>query len=166
MPDLLAHALLAYSLATIASWRFDWISRPYVTVAMAGAFVPDMAKAALVVPNYRVEQFVGIPFSWFGLHTLGGVLCSVLVGVLLVGRRERVRVFLLLSVGAGSHLLADAFLLKPSGRSYPVVWPVSRVFPPTPGLYLSTDTAPAIVLAVVALVVYGLTRSGLVGEGS
>ncbi|KAB1193260.1 metal-dependent hydrolase [Haloferax sp. MBLA0076] len=158
MPDLLAHALLAYSLATIASWRYEWVSRPYVTVAMAGAFIPDMAKAELVVSNYWMEQFLGIPFDWFGLHTTGAALCSVLVGVLLVRSSERVRVGALLALGAASHLVADAFLLKPTGVSYPLLWPLTRYYPPTPGLYLSTDVMPAVVLGVVALGTTLVTR--------
>lgn len=166
MPDLLSHALLAYSLAMIASWRYDWITRPYVTVAMAGAFIPDIAKAELVVPSDRVELLLGVLFDWFGIHTTGAVICSVLIGVLLVHSNERVRVSLLLTLGAASHLIADAFLLKPTGVSYPVLWPLTRVYPPTPGLYLSTDIEPAIVLGTMALLVYGVTRSGLVVSDS
>lgn len=166
MPDLLSHALLAYILATIASWRYEWITRPYVTAAMAGAFIPDMTKVMLVFPSARVEQLLGIPFDWIGLHTAGAALCSVLIGVLLVSESERARVFLLLSIGAASHLIADAFLLKPTGLSYPLFWPLTRIHPPTPGLYLSTDVEPAIVLGALALVVYGVTRSGLLMDNS
>ncbi|RDZ48211.1 metal-dependent hydrolase [Haloferax sp. Atlit-19N] len=158
MPDLLAHALLAYTIATVASWRYEWITRPYVTVAMAGAFIPDMTKVRLLIPSARVEQLLAIPFDWIGLHTAGAALCSVLIGVLLVPESERRRVFTLLSVGAASHLIADAFLLKPTGLSYPLFWPVTRIHPPTPGLYLSTDFEPALVLGIVALVAYGVTR--------
>ncbi|RDZ35276.1 MULTISPECIES: metal-dependent hydrolase [Haloferax] len=158
MPDLLSHALIAYSLATVASWRYDWITRPYVTAAMAGAFIPDMAKAALVIPSARVEQLIGMPFDWFGLHTLGAAVCSVLIGVILVSQHERRRVGLLLSLGASSHLLADALLRKPTGLSYPLLWPLSRVYPPTPGLYLSTDIWPAIVLSIVAAVVWSVDK--------
>ncbi|WP_411967242.1 metal-dependent hydrolase [Haloferax sp. YSSS75] len=158
MPDLLSHALLAYSLATIASWRYEWITRPYVTVAMAGAFIPDLAKGELILSDARVEQVLGVPFDWFGLHTTGAVICSILIGVLLVHSKERLRVFLLLALGAASHLIADAFLLNPTGVSYPLLWPFSRLYPPTPGLYLSTDIWPSVVLGIGALVVFGVTR--------
>ncbi|TVT94435.1 metal-dependent hydrolase [Haloferax volcanii] len=158
MPDLLSHALLAYTIATVASWRYEWITRPYVTVAMAGAFIPDMTKVRLLIPSARVEQLLGIPFEWGGLHTAGAALCSVLVGVLLVPESERSRVFALLSVGAASHLIADAFLLKPTGLSYPLFWPLTRLHPPTPGLYLSTDIEPSIVFGAIALTVYVITR--------
>ncbi|QOS12734.1 DUF457 family protein [Haloferax gibbonsii] len=158
MPELLSHALIAYSLATIASWRYDWITRPYVTAAMAGAFIPDMAKAALVIPSARVEQLIGLPFDWFGLHTLGAAVCSVLIGVVLVGHDERRRVGVLLSLGASSHLFADVLLRKPTGLSYPLLWPLSRVYPPTPGLYLSTDIWPAVVLSVVAVAVWTVDK--------
>ncbi len=37
MPDLLAHAFIAYSLCRVLSWRFDWLTTPYVTLGMVGA---------------------------------------------------------------------------------------------------------------------------------
>ncbi|AKU08142.1 metal-dependent hydrolase [Haloferax gibbonsii] len=158
MPDLLAHALIAYTIATVASWRYEWITRPYVTVAMAGAFIPDMTKVMLLIPSARVEQLLGIPFDWIGLHTTGAALCSVFIGVLLVSESERRRVFVLLSAGAASHLIADAFLLKPTGLSYPLFWPLTRLHPPTLGLYLSTDIEPSIVFGAIALIVYIITQ--------
>jgi hypothetical protein len=153
MPDLLAHALLAYTLATLLSWRLDWLSPGYVTVAMAGAFVPDLVKIKLVVHGEVVATLLGLPFDWSPLHTLGGSAVSVAIGVALVADRERRRVAALLGLGAASHLLADALLRSPSGRSYPLAWPLSRLEPPTPGLYLSTDPAPTVVAALVAGVV-------------
>ncbi len=158
MPDLLAHALIAYSLATLLSWRYEWLSPAYVTVAMAGAFVPDLAKATLLVSTSTMQSLLGVPFNWFALHTIGGSLVSIAIGVVLVRRAERTRVAALLCAGAVSHLLADALLLNPSGRSYPLLWPLTYYHPPTPGLYLSTDPEPMLVAAVVAGVVFGVTR--------
>ena len=158
MPDLLAHALLAYAVGTVLSWRLDWLSPAYVTVVMAGAFVPDLAKADLAVESTTVEALLGVPFDWFALHTAGGVALSVLVGVAVVADGERRRVLGLLALGALSHLLADGLLLKPSGRSYAILWPLTRYHPPTPGLYLSTQPGPTVVAAAVALVVWAATR--------
>nr|WP_321169865.1 hypothetical protein [Salinigranum rubrum] len=87
-----------------------------------------------------------------------GSAASVAIGVVLAGRTERPRVAALLGLGAASHLLADALLRNPSGRSYPLLWPLSYYHPPTPGLYLSTDPEPMLVAAVVAATVFGLTR--------
>jgi hypothetical protein len=158
MPDLLAHALIAYSAATVLSWRLAWLSPAYVTVAMTGAFIPDLMKIRLVLDEQIVAALLGVPFDWFALHTLGGAVVSLLVGVVLVAADERRRVAGLLGLGAGSHLLADALLLSPSGRSYPIVWPLSRINPPTPGLYLSTDPEPMVVAAAVAAVVFAVSR--------
>lgn len=44
MPDLLSHAFIAVALATLLSWDADWVDGQYVTVVMAGAFVPDVQK--------------------------------------------------------------------------------------------------------------------------
>lgn len=159
MPDLLGHALIAYAVCTLLSWRYDWLTREYVTVGMAGAFVPDVTKAALVVPDAAIEGLFGIPFSWTGIHTAGGALVGVLIGAVVVAPRERLRVAGLLAVGAATHLAADALLLKPTGHSYPVFWPLARYYPPTPGLYLSTDPWPTIAAGVVALGAWAGTRT-------
>jgi hypothetical protein len=158
MPDLLSHALIAYTLATLCSWRLAWLSPRYVTVAMAGAFIPDIAKATLVLPGTVVETVLGVPFDWFGIHTLGGSLVASAIGGSLVASDERNRVAGLLGLGAASHLLADALLLTPSGFSYPLLWPLSYYHPPTPGLYLSTDPEPTVVMAVVASMVFVASR--------
>ncbi|WP_254535976.1 metal-dependent hydrolase [Halomarina litorea] len=158
MPDLLSHALIAYSLCTLLALRYDWLAPRYVTVGMAGAFVPDLAKADLLVEGATVGSALGVPFDWFGLHTLGGAAVAVLVGVVLVASEERARVGSLLSLGAASHLVADAFLAKAASVSYPVFWPITQYHPPTPGLYLSTDYWPAVATGVVALCVWALVR--------
>lgn len=158
MPDLLAHALIAYTAALLLSWRYVWITPPYTTVAMAGAFVPDLTKVRLLVRSGYVEHLLNIPFHWGALHTTGGAIVAVLIGVTVVTRRHRTRVGLLLSLGAATHLVADALLLTPSGRSYAVLWPLTRWHPPTPGLYLSTQPEPTLVAAAVALGVWLVTR--------
>lgn len=158
MPDLLAHALVGYALGLLLSWRYEWMSPAHVTVVMAGAFVPDLSKADLIVPSGSVEAALGIPFDWFALHTAGGALVAIAVGTAVVARAERGRVFGLLSVGAVSHLLADGLLRQPSGRSYAMFWPVSQYHPPTPGLYLSTQAEPTVAAAAFAGVVWLATR--------
>jgi hypothetical protein len=160
MPDLLAHAFVAYSLATALSWRYAWLDARYVTVAMAGAFIPDVAKIALLIPSSRVAALFDLPFSWFGIHTLGGTLLCALVGVVLVPPAERRRVGALLALGAGSHLVADAFLIKAYGHSYPLLWPLTAYAPPTPGLYLSSDIWPAVVTGLAAAGTWAATRLG------
>jgi len=72
MPDLLTHALIGYIIATTASFRYDWLTPPWVTICMMGTFIPDLTKIKLVVSSYQIEQFLGVPFDWFALHTVGG----------------------------------------------------------------------------------------------
>jgi hypothetical protein len=154
MPDLLSHAFIAYTLATLLAARYSWLTRQYVTVAMAGAFIPDIAKATLIVDNVTIGNLLGVPFSWFGVHTLGGASLALLIGVAVTAKRYQRRVAGLLAIGASSHLFADALLLNVSGRSYPLFWPITRWAPPTPGLYLSTDLWPSITTGLIALVVW------------
>lgn len=158
MPDLLAHALIAYSICTVLAWRSDWLNSTHVTAGMVGAFIPDMMKVSLIVPDVAVEGILGVPFSWSGIHTAGGALIAVLIGMAVVVPRERARIGALLAVGAASHLLADALLLTPSGRSYEILWPLLRYNPPTPGLYLSTQPGPTIVAGTVAVAAWWHTR--------
>jgi hypothetical protein len=158
MPDLLSHAFIAFTICTLLSLRYDWLTGEYVTVGMAGAFIPDMAKIKLLVDAATVESALGLPFDWLGVHTLGGAFVSVLVGTVVVNRADRQRVFGLLSLGAASHLFADALLLKASGRSYAVLWPLTQYNPPTPGLYLSTDIWLTGVTGAVAVAAYLLVQ--------
>lgn len=165
MPDLLAHVLIGYAVATLLSWRYDWMRPAYVTVAMAGTILPDMAKADLLIPAGVLERALGVPFDWFALHTLGGVAVSMLVGAAVVRSDGRRRVAALLGLGAATHLLADALLLNPSGRSYAVLWPLTRWHPPTPGLYLSTQIEPTLAAAAAAVAVRLATRARTDGSG-
>jgi membrane-bound metal-dependent hydrolase YbcI (DUF457 family) len=157
MPDLLAHAFLAYALLRALSWRYDWLRTPYVTAGMAGAFIPDIVKIQLLLPSPIVEATLGIPFSWSPIHRLGGTVICVLIGAVLVDETRRRKTLLVLSLGAASHLLADAFLTKASGRSFAILWPLTRWQPPTPRLYLNTQPEPTIVTGVVAALVWGVS---------
>lgn len=158
MPDLLAHVFIAYALCGTLSWRYDWLTAPYITVGMVGAFIPDMTKISLLISDDLIGQLFDVPFNWFALHTAGGTLVSILIGVTLVAPQERRRVFALLSIGAASHMLTDGLLQTPSGLSYAMFWPLTRWQPPTPGLYLSTQPWPTIATVMLALVVALITR--------
>lgn len=158
MPDLLTHVLVAYALATALSWRYDWLTPAFVTAAMAGAMVPDMTKVAIVAHSFDVAAALGVPFDWFALHTLGGTAVSVLIGVVLVRSRFRRRAALALALGAATHLALDALLVKVTGHSYAVFWPLTAWHPPTPELLLSTDRWPAVLAAAVALAAYSVDR--------
>ena len=158
MPDLLSHAFIAYSIGLVLSWRYDWLDARYVTIVMAGAFIPDIAKIVLVLPSEYVAALLGVPFDWLGIHTLGGAVCCGLVGVVLVDPAERRRVGTLLSIGAGSHLFADALLLNAAGYSYPLLYPLTSYAPPTPGVYLSSDIWPSLLTGAVALGLWVFSR--------
>jgi len=150
MPNLLTHALVAYKIARILSWHYTGLSPAYVTVVLAGAFIPHLTEIRFVVSSGMVEQVLGVPFDWGVLRIAGGALFAILIGGVIITSRELRRTFVLLNVGAASHLLADTLLLTPSGRLYALLWPLTRWHPPTPGLYLSTQPVPTVFAAVVA----------------
>lgn len=166
MPDLLANVFIAYSICRVASWRWEWLTTPYVTLGMVGAFIPDLVKIKLLFPSETVERVLGIPFDWGSLATGGGTLLSLCIGLVLLASTERRRGGILLSVGAGSHLLADSLLLTPTGHSVQLFWPVLQYKVPSPGLYLSTQPEPMLVTGGIAGVVWVIHRYWIDGDHS
>lgn len=156
MPDILTHALVGYVLATVLSFRYEWLSPEFVTVAMVGALVPDLSKLELLVSDEQITAVVGLPFEWMAAHMLGGALVAIAIGAVLTDRRHRTRVALLLALGTASHLFLDALLVNPSGHSFAVFWPLTAYHPPTPNLYLSSDRWPVLVAGVAAVAVWFL----------
>lgn len=156
MPDLLTHALLAYTLAVGLSYRYEWLTPAFVTVCMMGAFIPDLTKNRILWPSWQIEQWLGIPFDWTALHTVGGTFVSVLIGVVVVPAAYRKRVFGLLAVGAGSHLVLDSLLAFPAGRMKFVLWPLTTYRPVFEGLFVSSDRWPLVVAAVLAALAWYL----------
>jgi membrane-bound metal-dependent hydrolase YbcI (DUF457 family) len=123
---------------------------------MLGTMVPDLTKIKLLVPSAQVELWLGIPFDWFAIHTLGGALVAAAIGALCTTSEHRQRAFGLLLLGAISHLFLDALLINASGYSYAVFFPFSAAHPPTPGLFLSSDRWPAAVSGLTAIAIWGL----------
>jgi len=158
MPDLLTHVLLAYAVATLLKYRYRWLRPAYVTIAMVGALVPDLDHISILIPGSTVEATLGVPFDWGGLQTGGVVLLLILIGTVLVEHTERRRVFAMLSLGAISHLLTDALIRVPDGRSQSIFFPITTYQPPSPGLYLSTDIWPLAASAVFAAVAWYVVR--------
>ena len=150
MAELFTHVLVGFILATVASWRWEWITTPMVTVAMVGAALPDLKRVDLVVPVETVEAVVGLSFSWTPLHRVGGTAVLIAVGAFLVPKRLRRGVALLLVIGATSHYLLDFALYTPSGWSNTMLWPLWDALVPVGGVYLSSDQWPVVVTAVIA----------------
>ena len=154
MADLLTHSLIAFSIGTMLSWRFKKINAQFITIMMIGSVLPDLTRIGLVIDSTFIEDIVGIPFSWEPLHTLGGVILVILIITLLVNKKDSRFILSLLSLGAFSHLLLDAFLIKVSGRSYTMFFPITIYNPEIPGFYLSTDVWPAVVAGFVTVIIY------------
>jgi hypothetical protein len=122
---------------------------------MVDAFIPDLVKIKLLLPARTVEQGLGIPFSWGSFHTGGGILLSILIGVVLLSASERWNGGVMLTIGALSHSVADMLLLTPTGRSnQQLLWPLLQYKMPSPGLYLSTQPEPTVVTGLVAGIVW------------
>ncbi|MFW6196140.1 MAG: metal-dependent hydrolase [Thermoplasmatota archaeon] len=154
MADLLTHSLVAFSIGTMLSWRFKKINAQLITILMIGSVLPDLTRIGLILESTFIEKTLNIPYSWQPLHTLGGVVIVIAVLTLLVNKKNSRYVLPLLSVGAFSHLFLDAFLIKVSGRSYTMFFPITTYNPEIPGFYLSTDMWPAVVAVITAFIIY------------
>ena len=158
MADLYTHVLAGFVIGVVLSWRYDWLSYPFVVVVMLGAALPDLNRLELLVSSSTVQAALGVPFSWAPLHRAGGTLLLVCIGALLAPPRYRRAVFALLFVGAASHYVLDFFLYKPSGVTSPLLWPFVTQGFAVEGFYLSSDRWPAVVATVVAVGVWVVDR--------
>lgn len=159
MPDLLAHVLFAYAAVTVAGRWIDWITQPLVTLGMVGAMIPDLSKIYLVIDDDPIEAIIGRPIEWLALHTGGGIIISITIGVVLVTTQHQRQATIALTSGALSHVILDLFLRTASGVApYAIFWPITPYRPPTPGIYLSTQSWPTVIAAVLAAIVWVLDR--------
>jgi len=158
MADLLSHVLTAYVLLTVASWRVDALTPPWVVVGMAGAAIPDLVKVNIVLDSNIVEEAVGLPFTWAPLSTLGGVLFVAGAITLVFERRYWRRAYALLVAGGLTSLALDGLRVYADGSSSPWLYPLTWWRPPTPSFYVTSDPRIAVVGIVVAAVVFGLDR--------
>ncbi len=162
--DLLTHALVAFSLGTLLSWKFKKIGPSLITMMMVGSVLPDLTRIGLILDSTMIENVLGIPFSWHPLHALGGVLISTTIFTQLFEEDKAKMIFLLTGTGAASHLVLDAFLLKASGRSYTMFFPVTTYNPSIPGFYLSTDLLPALIAGIIALTIWKIDPNQITGS--
>lgn len=155
MADLLSHALVAYAVLTVLSWRFGWVTRRWVVVGMGGAAIPDLVKIGMLIDDAVVQAAFGVPFSWEPVGSLWGLL---LIGggvSLLFPTDLRRRAVGTLLIGGGTSLILDGMRVYADGRAgfwlYPLWWR-----PPTPNLYVSADWRVLVIAMVVALIVFGV----------
>ncbi|MFP8890764.1 metal-dependent hydrolase [Natrialbaceae archaeon A-CW2] len=158
MADVLTHVLVGYVIGTCLTIRYDWMGAEHVTLVMIGALLPDLVKINLVVPDSVVAGFLGVPFSWSPIHTLGGTVVVILLGSLILAPEHRTRAIILMAIGAVSHHVLDVALLTSTGYSYAVFWPLTEYRPPSGDLYLSSDRWPALVAGGVAVAVWLIRR--------
>ncbi len=149
MAEILTNVLAAYVLVTVLSFRYEWITPRYVTVAMIGVIMPNLNRMELLVPEHLLEVMFCLPFTWRPFHTLSGSLV-VSICPLLVLPDNRLRVFSLLALGAVSDHVIDFLLINVSRRSPEALWSSSTYYPPSPNLFRSSDRWPAAIEMSVA----------------
>lgn len=150
MPDLLTHVLLAYAGASALHLATDRVPARVVPVAMVGAAFPDVTKLYLLVPPERVGAWLGVPLSYWGWHTLGGVLVATVGGAMLFPAADRRRVALALFGGGVTHLVLDSLIVRADGLAPQYLYPFTWWEPPAGMLYLSSDVWPSLVALALA----------------
>jgi hypothetical protein len=163
---LLTGLLVTWGLLTAASWWVDRLRPPWIVVALGGVAIPDLVKIRLLVDGSTVEALLGMPFSWGGIETIGGV--ALLAGAITMAfdRRWWSRVFALLVAGGVIGLLLDGLRMFADGRSGTWLFPVLPTYrPPTPGLFITADLAVPAVAAVAAGLVFAADRY-LIGQST
>lgn len=158
MADLLTHVLVVYVALTVASWRVDRVTRPWIAVGMGGAAIPDLVKIDILVDNTTVEAVVGFPFDWTPLSTLGGVVLVAGVITLAFDRRHWRRAYGYLVGGGVTSLVVDGLRVYADGQAGPWLYPFAWWRPPTPSLYVTSDVRVLAVAVFVSAVVFGVDR--------
>jgi hypothetical protein len=156
MPDLLTHVLIAYVVGAAA---VRWTDAPdrYLPVVLVGAAAPDAMKATVLL-GVTVGSTAGVPYSFWGLHTLGGVVVLSGMGAVTLRAADRRAGLVFLGCGGVSHLLLDLFVVRVDGVAPPYLFPVSGWLPPAANLYTSTDLWTIPVALALALPVWAVRR--------
>jgi hypothetical protein len=158
--DLLTHVLVAFVVATVASWSLPWFTRRHVPLATAGAVAPDLAKGSLVTGDAQVTV-AGVIGSWHALQTVGVVTCLVVAGAMLVERAERPAALAALLGGTGLHVSMDYLVVRAGGVAPPYLYPLTWAELPSFDVYLSSSLWPSLVALPVATLVWFVDRRGL-----
>jgi hypothetical protein len=157
MADLLTHVLVPYVLLTVASWQFNWLTKRWIVIGMAGAAIPDLVKLGIVLDDAVIESLLGMPFSYSPISSLGGVLL-IAGAIAIFFERHRQRVLLFLLFGGLSSLVVDGLRVFADGRSGFWLYPVTWWRPPTPSLYVTSDIRVLIGAMMISAVVFSLDR--------
>ena len=153
MADLLTHILVPYVILTVASWQFDWLTKRWVIIGMAGAAIPDLVKIDILLDRSVVESLLGMPFSYAPISSLGGVLC-IAGAITIFFPRHRRQVFVFLLFGGLTSLVVDGLRVFADGQSGFWLYPFTWVRPPTPSLYVTSDVRVLVAAVMVSAVVF------------
>jgi hypothetical protein len=100
----------------VASWQFDWLTKRWIVIGMAGAAIPDLVKLGITLDDDVIESILGMPFSYSLISSLGGVL--LIAGAITVFfQKQRRRVFLFLLFAGFTSLVVDGLRVFADGRS-------------------------------------------------
>lgn len=161
MSEWVTHVLVAYAVFTILSWYVAWLDQKWVAVGMIGSILPDLSRLDLVIPSDVVAYFIGLDFTWDGIHTIIGILLLSMIGAFLFSDSlDQYRAFICLMLGGISHIIIDLPQRYADGRmildSYMAPFSVPR--PMTPGWYVTPNRWVAAVAIVMALLIFVADR--------
>ncbi len=152
MTDLLTHVLVAYAGAAVVAETTGTPDR-LVPAAMVGAVLPDLLRVTVPL-SVAQGEVAGVPYSTWGIHTLGGVVVLAGLGAMTVRAPDRRPTFGTLVAGGGSHLLLDLLVVRVDGNGSPYLFPLTDWLPPAGNVYTSADLWPLAVAGAVAVPVW------------
>ena len=153
MADLLTHILVPYVILTVVSWQFDWLTKRWIIIGMAGAAIPDLVKINILLDHSVIESFLGMPFSYAPISSLGGVL-FITGAITVFFQRHRRQVFAFLVFGGLTSLVVDGLRVFADGQSGFWLYPFTWIRPPTPSLYVTSDVRVLITAMIISAVVF------------
>jgi membrane-bound metal-dependent hydrolase YbcI (DUF457 family) len=159
MAELLTHVLIGYILACVGVWS-GWLPNRFVPVVMIGSIAPDIMRVSLLFGGYR-GTIAGIPYSAWGIHTLGGAIILSGIGTLTIWKQDRLTTFVALTVGSVSHLILDLLVIRVDGVAPPYLFPITGWFPPAGNLYASSDIWVTMIALTTASLVWGIRSERL-----
>lgn len=163
MAELLTHVLIGYVIGSVGVWSGRLPNR-FVPVVMIGSVAPDLMRASLFVFGEYRGTIAGIPYSAWGVHTLGGAIILAGIGALTIWRQDRRLSFVALTIGSVSHLVLDLLVIRADGEAPPYLFPITDWLPPAGNLYASSDIWPAVIALVATLLVWAVRSERLKSE--
>lgn len=119
MADWFTHVLLGLAVVEFVSLKYPKV-RKFRFIVLIGAVLPDLGNVTMFVG----ETVNRLSYSFTPLHSPIGILLLIIPLSFIAKKGYQKTVFLLLTLGAGLHLVTDFFIVTLHGK-LPLLFPFS-----------------------------------------